>query len=101
MSTQSPEPETVDQEAASSMISVQRRNLIFVAVLLGMLLAALHVAGLATLTHTPSPMGFLQRILGRPDNERAYMLIAVGYPERGCQVPDLARKSLGDILTTY
>ena len=72
-----------------------------VGISVGMLLAALHVAGLATLTHTPSPMGFLQRILGRPDNERAYMLIAVGYPDRGCEVPDLARKSLGDILTTY
>jgi nitroreductase len=72
-----------------------------VGISVGMLLAALHVAGLATLTHTPSPMGFLQRILHRPDNERAYMLIAVGYPEDGCQVPDLARKSLGDILTTY
>ena len=66
-----------------------------------LLIAPLHQAGLATLTHTPSPMGFLQRILKRPDNERAYMLIALGYPESGCEVPDLARKSLEDILTTY
>ena len=72
-----------------------------VGISVGMLLTALHVAGLATLTHTPSPMGFLQRILGRPDNERAYMLVALGYPVSGCQVPDLSRKSLGDILTTY
>jgi iodotyrosine deiodinase len=72
-----------------------------VGISVGMLLAALHVAGLATLTHTPSPMGFLQRILDRPDHERAYMLIALGYPASGCEVPDLARKSLGDILTTY
>ena len=72
-----------------------------VGISVGMLLAALHVAGLATLTHTPSPMGFLRRILERPDNERAYMLIAVGYPESGCEVPDLDRKSLEDILTTY
>jgi len=72
-----------------------------VGISVGMLLSALHVAGLATLTHTPSPMGFLQRILGRPDNERAYMLIALGYPADGCEVPDLARKSLEDILTTY
>jgi hypothetical protein len=46
-------------------------------------------------------MGFLRQILGRPDNERAYMLIAVGYPESGCEVPDLTRKRLEDILTTY
>jgi nitroreductase len=64
----------------------------------GMLLAALHHAGLATLTHTPSPMGFLGRILDRPGNERAYMLIAVGYPEDGCKVPDLQRKPLEEIL---
>jgi hypothetical protein len=62
-----------------------------------MLLAALHRAGLATLTHTPSPMGFLHRILERPENERAYMLIALGYPEEGCKVPDLQRKSLDQI----
>jgi nitroreductase len=70
-----------------------------VGIAVGMLLTALHVSGLATLTHTPSPMGFLQRILGRPDNERAYMLIAVGYPESGCEVPDLTRKKLGEIMT--
>jgi len=72
-----------------------------VGISVGMMLAALHVAGLATLTHTPSPMGFLQQILRRPDNERAYMLIAVGYPESGCEVPDLTRKRLEDILTTF
>ena len=64
----------------------------------GMLLAALHRAGLATLTHTPSPMGFLHRILERPENERAYMLIALGYPKKGCKVPDLQRKSLEQIV---
>jgi len=63
----------------------------------GILLAALHRAGLATLTHTPSPMGFLHRILERPENERAYMLIALGYPKDGCKVPDLERKSLDQI----
>ena len=72
-----------------------------VGISVGMMLAALHVAGLATLTHTPSPMGFLQQILGRPENERAYMLIAAGYPESGCKVPDLTRKRLEDILTTF
>ncbi len=70
-----------------------------VGIAVGFLLAALHQAGIATLTHTPSPMGFLAEILKRPKNERAYMLIAAGYPEKGCQVPDLRRKPLEDILT--
>jgi nitroreductase len=60
----------------------------------GFLLAALHHAGLATLTHTPSPMGFLQRILERPAHERAYLLIPVGFPTHDCRVPDLRRKPL-------
>jgi len=64
----------------------------------GFLLAALHHAGLATLTHTPSPMGFLREILGRPDEERVFLLVAVGYPAPGCRVPDLARKPLERIL---
>ena len=65
---------------------------------LGMLIAALHNAGLATLTHTPSPMNFLAKILGRPKNERAFMLLPVGYPAPGSRVPDLARKPLDEIL---
>ena len=64
----------------------------------GFLLVALHDAGLATLTHTPSPMAFLQRILERPEHEKPYLLIPVGYPTDGCAVPDLARKPLGEIL---
>lgn len=64
----------------------------------GFLLAALHHAGLATLTHTPSPMGFLQRLLGRPENEKAYLLIPVGHPAPGCEVPDLVRKPLDEVL---
>ncbi|MFN0009701.1 MAG: nitroreductase family protein [Planctomycetota bacterium] len=68
-----------------------------VGIAVGFLLAALHRAGLATLTHTPSPMGFLQRILGRPENEKAFVLIPVGYPAEGCVVPDIGRKSLGEI----
>jgi len=63
----------------------------------GFLLAALHVAGLATLTHTPNPMGFLARICGRPANERAFLLIPAGYPAEGAQVPDLQRKPLDKI----
>jgi nitroreductase len=64
----------------------------------GFLLAALHVAGLATLTHTPSPMGFLNRILGRPAHEKPYLLIPVGYPASGARVPVLAKKPLDEVL---
>ena len=65
----------------------------------GFLLAALHLAGLATLTHTPSPMGFLGRILNRSANERPFLLIPVGYPAADAQVPVLAKKSIADVLT--
>lgn len=63
----------------------------------GMLLAAAHHAGLATLTHTPSPMGFLREVLGRPEHERPFLLIPVGYPADDCVVPRLERKPLDDI----
>lgn len=63
----------------------------------GMLLSAAHHAGLATLTHTPSPMKFLGEVLGRPDNERAFLLIPMGYPTEDCVVPVLERKGLGEI----
>lgn len=65
----------------------------------GMLIAALHRAGLATLTHTPSPMKFLRDILGRPRNEAPFLLLVVGYPEADAQVPDIQRKSLDQIMT--
>lgn len=65
----------------------------------GFLLAALHHAGLATLTHTPSPMGFLNELLERPVNERALMLVVVGYPAPEAVVPKLARKPLAAIAT--
>ncbi len=64
----------------------------------GFLLAALHHAGLATLTHTPSPMGFLAEVLERPDRERPYLLIPVGYAHPECEVPDISRKPLEEIL---
>lgn len=64
----------------------------------GFLLAAIHNAGLAALTHTPSPMGFLQEILERPRNEKPFLLIPVGYPKVGAKVPDISRKSLDQIL---
>ncbi len=63
----------------------------------GLLLAAAHHAGLATLSHTPSPMAFLAKILGRPEHERPYLVIPVGYPAEGCTVPDIGRKELGEI----
>jgi nitroreductase len=64
----------------------------------GMLLAALHQAGLATLTHTPNPMGFLSRILNRPKNERPYLLIPVGYPAEGARVPNIEKKWLAEVM---
>lgn len=64
----------------------------------GFLIAALHHAGLATLTHTPSPMAFLAEILGRPKNERPYLLLPVGYPATDCEVPDLTRKATDEVL---
>lgn len=69
-----------------------------VGIAVGMLLAAAHLAGLATLTHTPSPMKFLGRVLKRPAYERPYLLIPVGYPAAGCVVPDLQRKPLEEIM---
>lgn len=63
----------------------------------GFLIAALHNAGLATLTHTPSPMGFLNEICGRPDSEKAYILLVVGYPAQDCMVPRIEKKSLDDV----
>jgi nitroreductase len=70
-----------------------------VGIALGFLIAALHHAGLATLTHTPSPMGFLSTVLERPANERAYLLLVVGYPADGVKVPDIAKKPLQTIAT--
>ena len=65
----------------------------------GLLIAALHSAGLATLTHTPSPMGFLNEILGRPKNEMAYLLLVVGHPATDCRVPDIQRLALDEFAS--
>ena len=65
----------------------------------GFLLAALHNAGLATLTHTPSPMGFLEKILKRPENEKAVLLVPVGYPAENAKVPDLKKKHFQEVAT--
>jgi nitroreductase len=64
----------------------------------GFFIAALHTMGLVTLSHTPSPMGFLSEILGRPPNEKPYILFPVGYPAPDAAVPDLVRKRLGEVM---
>jgi iodotyrosine deiodinase len=69
-----------------------------VGIAVGMLLCAIHHAGLVALTHTPSPMKFLTTILRRPPHERPYLLIPVGYPAEGCRVPDIHRKPLDQIM---
>jgi hypothetical protein len=68
-----------------------------VGIAVGFLLASLHAAGLATLTHSPAPMGFLTDILDRPENERPFVLIPVGYPAADAEVPNLTKKSLEEI----
>ncbi len=65
----------------------------------GMLITAVHQAGLVTLTHTPSPMGFLNTILDRPDNERPFLVLVVGYPAEDALVPEIGKKSLHDIAS--
>ncbi|WP_452598841.1 nitroreductase family protein [Pontimicrobium sp. MEBiC01747] len=67
----------------------------------GMLISAIHDAGLVTLTHTPSPMNFLTKILNRPSNERAFLLLPVGYPKLPTFVPDLKRKALEEVTVFY
>lgn len=67
----------------------------------GLFIAALHRMGLATLTHTPSPMGFLGELLGRPENEKAFLLMPVGYPAPDARVPDLHRKPLEEIAVWF
>ena len=67
----------------------------------GLLITAIHNAGLASLTHTPSPMGFLNEILERPKNERPFLLLAMGHPAEDTKVPDIERKPLSKILTEF
>ncbi len=69
-----------------------------VGIAVGFLIAALTQAGLATLTHTPSPMGFLREVLGRPENEKAFAVLPVGYPAEGAKVPDIRKKALDEVL---
>jgi len=67
----------------------------------GFLLAAIHHAGLVALTHTPSPMNFLSKVLNRPENEKPFLLIPVGYAAKECWVPDLKRKELNSVIVFY
>ena len=67
----------------------------------GMLITAIHDAGLASLTHTPSPMGFLNEILERPKNERPFLILVVGHPAEGATVPDIKRKDISEIMTEF
>jgi nitroreductase len=67
----------------------------------GMLISAIHNAGLVTLTHTPSPMNFLSKVLKRPENERPYLLLPVGYAMDNAEVPDLQRKELNKVMVKY
>lgn len=67
----------------------------------GILIAAIHNAGLVTLTHTPSPMNFISKVLNRPENEKPYLLLPVGYAHESCTVPDFDRKSLEEIAIYY
>jgi iodotyrosine deiodinase len=69
-----------------------------VGIAVGFLIAALHQAGLATLTHTPSPMRWINQVLGRPSHERPFVVIPVGYPAPGAQVPDITHKELDEVL---
>lgn len=90
------EPETGEQVKVKHYYSDES-----VGIAVGMLLAALHMAGLATLTHTPSPMKFLAELLGRPENERAYVVIPVGYPADDAQVPVISKKPLGEVMIHF
>ncbi len=65
------------------------------------MLGALHNVGLASLTHTPNPMKFLHEVLGRPSNERPFLILVTGYPAEGVRVPDIERRSLEEICTFY
>jgi iodotyrosine deiodinase len=86
--------QTAEDESRTKHYYVQES----VGIAIGFLLAALHMSGLASLTHTPSPMGFLANILDRPKNERPFVLIPVGFPAPDATVPDIAKKSIGEVM---
>ena len=86
--------ETAEGEVKTRHYYVQES----VGIAAGFLLAALHMSGLATLTHTPSPMGFLSSVLNRPKNERPFLLIPVGLPSHDATVPAIAKKAIGEVM---
>lgn len=87
------------------LLDGKRKNVYYVnesvGIACGMLISAIHQAGLVTLTHTPSPMGFLSKILNRPANEKPYLLLPVGYPKAQAQVPNIDKKSLEEVSVWY
>ena len=92
----------VFRQSYTNLGSTRRKNYYVnesVGIACGFLLAALHNAGLVTLTHTPSPMGFLEKILKRPKNEKAFLLIPIGYPAENAKVPDLIKKPDNEVAT--
>lgn len=90
---------------AYELIDGEKRNNYYVnesvGIACGILISAIHNAGLVTLTHTPSPMNFLTKVLNRPENERAYLLLPVGYALENTEVPDIQRKPLDDVMVRY
>ena len=99
---QAPSLIIVFRQSYINLGSTRRKNYYVnesVGIACGFLLAALHNAGLVTLTHTPSPMGFLEKILKRPKNEKAFLLIPIGYPAENAKVPDLIKKPYNEVST--
>ena len=99
---QAPSLIIVFRQSYINLGSTRRKNYYVnesVGIACGFLLAALHNAGLVTLTHTPSPMGFLEKILKRPKNEKAFLLIPIGYPAENAKVPDLIKKPYNEVVT--
>ena len=90
--------ETIDHEGRASKTYYPKES---VGIATGFLIAALHEAGLATLTHTPSPMGFLNEILKRPDSEKPFLLLVVGYPTLDCHVPVIAPRGVEEISSWH
>ena len=90
---------------AYEIINGEKRNNYYVnesvGIACGMLISAVHNAGLVTLTHTPSPMNFLAKVLNRPDNERAFLLLPVGYAANDAEVPDIHRKLINEVMVHY
>lgn len=90
---------------AYEIIDGEKRNNYYVnesvGIACGMLISAINNAGLVTLTHTPSPMNFLAKVLNRPENERAFLLLPVGYAANDAEVPDIQRKSLNEVMVKY